>query len=162
MDGQLVIVMAWEDGRLAGVEVAYTVESMAALIAAENFTRRALSGKPIRGRHIAAVAAVFVDHVQRWTLRARTGRPVPVRLDDFLALHKDTVFTLVQQWVRHVTVPPVAAPGAQNDVPQQQPGVAEPAAADVDDIGVQLEARTLHEPMPEEIQVDGPPVLVDA
>ncbi len=156
IDAQDTIVMAWEGGRLDGVEVACTVTSMAASIAAEAFTRRVLAGKPIRGRDIEALAAVFVDHVQRWTLRTGQGRPVRVRVRDFLALHKSTVFDVLKEWVKHVNAPPPApAPEVE------QPELVEPVEVDP---GLLLEARSLQEPGPDEVLVGQPavPELVDA
>lgn len=148
VDDQPLVVMAWEGGRFDGMQVAVTVTSMSATIAAEAFMRRAASGRPLRGKHVRAVAEVFLDHVDRWNI-TRDGRPVRRTVKGFLRCDRDRVMAVLQQWVAHVA--PAAAVAAE---PEPVAGPAELGFADV------LESRALQEPGPGEVLVEQVPELV--
>lgn len=149
--------MSWDDGPFAGMVVGVETTSMAALLAVEDWERRALAGKPIRGEHIRALATVLVDHVTRWNLRLETGRPVPRTVDAFLRLHRDRVRAILRAWVEHVNQPPPVVEPEQLD---------EPVVEDIDlnDPALLLEERALQPPGEDEELVASTldPVLVDA
>lgn len=142
VDVQDVVVMSWGDGPFEGMVIGAEIASMAASIAAEDWDRRALSGKPIRGKHVTALAAVFLQHVTRWNLTLETGRPVPVKLAPFLRLHKDRVQAILRMWVKAVHSPPGA------DAADDPPVSEGPSVEDLDpsDPMLLLEARALQPP----------------
>lgn len=148
-DDQPLVVMEWDGGRFHGMQVAATVTSMAATIAAEDFMRRAASGKPLRGKHVLAVAGVFVSHVDRWNI-TRDGRPVRRTVKDFMRCDRNRVMAVLQQWVAHVA--PAAAVAESEPEPVVEP--AEP------DYAALLEARSLQNPGPGEVLVEQVPELV--
>lgn len=161
IDEQDVVVMSWGDGPFEGMTVGAAVSSMAALIAVEDWDRRALSGKPIRGRHIQALAAVFVRHVTRWNITLDSGRPAPVTVEGFLGLHRDRVRAVLRMWVQYVHTPPESE--------QAAPEVEDaPVVDDLDptDPMLLLESRSLQPPGEGEqlvaSTVEPDAVLVDA
>lgn len=149
IDDQPIYRLYWEDGPRAGLVVAARGRSFAALAAVERFDRRAVRG-PVRARDVAELAAVFIEHVESWTITARTGRRVPVSVARFLALDRDVVLVILREWCQVVRAGALAE--AEPDTPVEDLELeAEPAPARIED---QLSAVALTEPDPErEFQV---------
>lgn len=151
-DLQTTYVLAFADG----LEVGVTATSMAAQIAVEEFDARLVRGKPVRGRHIARLARVFVRHVERWTVHTGEGRAVPVSVEAFLMLDRDeVVMPVLRQWVALVRQPPRAEDTtAAAEVEREDAAAVEMVAGiPVADIVDRLSVTSLTEPAADDVPI---------
>lgn len=125
-DDQPVYRLSWPDGHeLGALVVNCSATTLAAMLAVEDFDlgmRRAKRRAKRPVALVAALAAVFVEHVTSWDL-CRDGRPVPVTSAAFAMLDRDVVvLPLLRQWRLLVVDPPRQQP-ADVEVEPEVPGI---------------------------------------
>lgn len=125
-----------------GMQVVCVTGTLAAQVAVERFERRIAADKPIRGKDVARLARVFVQHVVVWNVTRKSGALVPLTRKGVLSLDKTgTLLPMLQQWAKTVAYPPKPTPGEVDTAPDTVPAV-DPDEAML----AALEARTLTEP----------------
>jgi hypothetical protein len=148
-DDQPTFQLVWPDGgALAGLVIDVRASSTAADVAVERFCRRVERGR-MRQKDVARLAAVFVEHVEAWTVTAITpartpGRVVPVAVSRFLALDRRVVAEVLRQWMRAVQRSALPAEPAA-EVEPVEPGLS------IEDF---IASTTLTEPSPGAVLVE--------